>query len=64
MFGPHLGSEKEDYSVAAGLDCPALAIVLLVMSFGTLCEAPVKSCAAAGHESKQFQVVFGTYVVG
>ena len=50
--------------MAAGLDCPALAIALLVMSFGTLCEVPVKSGAAAGHESKQFKVVLGTYVVG
>ena len=50
--------------MTSGLACPALTIALLVMSFGTLCEVPVKSGAAAGHESKQFKVVFGTYVVG
>ena len=50
--------------MAAGLDCLALATALLAIAFGTLCDVPVKSCAAAGHESKQFKVVFGTYVVG
>ena len=35
----------------------ALAIALSVMPIETLGEVPVKNCAAAGHELKQFKVV-------